>query len=293
MTTEEMEPINAWDPIQHDPDDCVATMKVMGIPGGVNRALAEADWCVSIGVCELHQYAGLSGGHKGVSVGCASRESIAALHHRDFFTQPGVTVGRVDGNPFRETVDSLGRAARCHLALNWVPSLGLWLAGSPERVIREALRRMKPWSSVSSAATGARVRVPASKARSFYQASRAATYLGLSPRPPLQDGAIIAIDACCNEGLGSETGFTQAIESCASPWTELLEGSPPEGAGAQRAVMLAMLAQRYRIRVYGCSQPQELIDRGIWASGEPAPLESGWLDIEAPFDRLPQLEGTG
>ena len=33
--------------------------------------------------------------------------------------------------------------------------------------------------------------MPPVKAVSFYQASRAVTYLGLSPRPPLLDGATI------------------------------------------------------------------------------------------------------
>ena len=245
---------------------------------------------MSIGVCELHQYAGLSGGHKGVTIGCGSRQTISTLHHRDQVVRAGVEVGRIDGNPFREAIDLLGRAAGCHLALNWVPALQLWLAGPPEKVVREALARMRPWSPVHSPAPGARLRVPAAKAATLYQASRAATYLALSPNPPLTEGAILALDAHCSEGIGSEEGFYRLLEGSSPPWDELLSGPPPSGAGAQRAVMLALLARRYRLRVYGCLRAEDLRRCGIWASSEPAPCEPDWLDIDSPFARLPQLE---
>ena len=291
MTEEELAPLQRWDITQHDPDDCIPTVNVMGVPGAVGRNLAQTDWKISVGVCELHQYAGLSGGHKGISIGCGGRQTIETLHHRDRIVQPGVEVGRLDGNPFRNAIDLLGRAAGCRLALNWVPALRLWMAGPPESVVREALSRMKPWQNVAEPAPGARLRVPPSKARSLYQASRAATYLGLSPNPPLQPEAIIAIEASCEEGLGSESGFVDAIKAHEPPWTRLLTGEAPQGAGAQRAVMLALLARRYRIRIYGCTNPDALRKQGFWACGEPAPCEPGWLDVPAPFHRLPQLMG--
>ena len=279
-----------WNPVQHDPDHCVATEHIMGIPGAVHRTVAEADWTISVGVCELHQYAGVSGGHKGVAVGCGGRESIAALHHRNRIMEPGVEVGRIDGNPFRERVDHLGQAARCHLALNWVPTLEKWFVGSPRLVVRSALEIMKPWTSVQRPAHGARIRVPPSKSCSFYQASRAATYLALSPNPPLIEGAVIALEASCPEGLGSEEGFVAALSSGEAPWTTLLTGPPPTGPGAQRAVMLALLMQRYQLKIYGCQQPQLLHRYGLWATEEPAPCPDSWLDVPTPFYQLPQLQ---
>jgi len=99
MRPEELAPIARWRPVQHDPDDVVATCEVDGIPGEISRHVAEAPWSLSIGVVELHQYAGFSGGHKGVAVGCGGRATLAALHHRDRVVAPGVEVGRVEGNP--------------------------------------------------------------------------------------------------------------------------------------------------------------------------------------------------
>ena len=104
--------IEAWNPLEHDPDDTIPTATIDGIPGGVFTPVGRMDRAIGIGVVELHQYAGVSGGHKAVSVGCGSRATIAALHHRDRVTAPGVRVGAVDGNPFRQAVDDLGHRSR-------------------------------------------------------------------------------------------------------------------------------------------------------------------------------------
>jgi hypothetical protein len=65
MQVHELAHLNAWAPLQHDPDDCVPTGIVDGIAGAVGRPIAQAPWSISVGVGELHQYAGISGGHQG------------------------------------------------------------------------------------------------------------------------------------------------------------------------------------------------------------------------------------
>jgi len=293
MTPAELAPIARWAPEQHDPDDVVSTGVVNGIPGWVAPSIAAAAWSVSVGVGELHQYAGISGGHKGVSVGCGGRETILALHHRDRITAAGVEVGRIDGNPFREAVDGLGRAARCRLALLYLPAVDLWLAGDPDAVVADAVSRLSPWTWTQDLAPGAVVQVRGPKAVSLYQASRAATYLGLSPAPPLRPGATIVLEAKCSEGLGSEAGFCAALGSGPPPWSHLLEGAPPEGAGAQRGVMLALLAARYRLVVHGVEDPAALRAVGIEAYRSPAPQDPTWLQVPHPFQSLPQCRAWG
>jgi len=289
LSAAELAPLRSWSPVQHDPDDCVQTEVIDGIPGEVGRPVAEADWSVSVGVAELHQYAGVSGGHKGVAVGCGGRATLAALHARRRVLDPAVTLGTVADNPFRAAVDGLGQAAGCRLALVWVPACQLWLAGEPRAVVREAAARIRPWVFVERPAPGAVLTVPSAKASSFYQASRALTYLALSPRPPLEEGAVLAIEAACPEGLGHEAGFRRALQDTDPPWGALLSGPEPMGAGAQRAVVLAKVAQRYQIRVYGCAQPAALEAVGIEATALPAPRPTGWLRVDSPFVRLPQL----
>lgn len=289
MTAEECAPLRGFAPIQHDPDDTVRTATVDGIPGAVSRPIAAAALSISIGIAELHQYAGISGGHKGVAVGCGGRATIAALHHRDRVCAPGVRLGQLAGNPFRTAIDALGEAAGCQHALLYVPKAERWLFGEPGAVVRHAASMLEPWWTVSSRAPGARLSVPAAKACSLYQASRAATYLALSPRPPVVPGGTLLLEAACPEGLGSESGFVAAMRAHSPPWQGLLSGPPPTGAGAQRAVMFALLAQRFHLKVTGCLTADVLREVGIDATEEAVALPSGWLDVPDPFHRLPQV----
>jgi hypothetical protein len=289
MRIDEMKHLAPFGATQHDPDDVVPTCTVDGIVGTVNRAVADAPYAIGVGVAELHQYAGLSGGHKAVSVGCGGRETIAALHHRDRILNRGVDLGRLDGNPFRAAVDGLGRAAGCRLALVYVPAVQRWLFGPPEQVMVQALAAMNPWWWVQSPAPGAVLVVPTSKMGSFYQASRAASYLALSPSPPLVEGATLVIVAHCEEGLGDEAGFRRALMTNHPPWQGLLGGAPPLGAGAQRAVILAMVAAKYKIQVQGCTNCAALNAVGIDAIPEIIPPPPTWLRVPYPMQRLPQL----
>ena len=288
MTPSELGPIEAFGPLQHDPDDVVPTAIVDGIQGSIFRPVAEAPYAIGVGVVELHQYAGVSGGHKAVAVGCGGRETIAALHDRERVLASGVRIGSIDQNPFRKTIDGLGRAAECRLALVWVPAADCWLFGPPEGVVREGLRRLDPWVQVDTLADGAVLHVPASKANSLYQASRAATYLSESPHPPLKPGATLVLRAHCSEGLGSESGFVAALERSQPPWSEFLTGPPPTGAGAQRAVMLAKLATRYQLRIEGCTDPSVFEALGIEATKDVGPVSPTWLQVRRPFHQLPQ-----
>lgn len=289
MTEAELSSIAGFEPIQHDPDDVSATSVVDGIQGAVSRPVAESPYAIAVGVVELHQYAGVSGGHKAVAVGCGGRQTIAALHHRDRILAPQVEIGRIAGNPFRATIEALGEAARCRLALVWVPAVGVWMFGSPKAVVRAALRRMDPWIWQSRRAPGAILEVSEEKAISLYQASRAASYLALSPRPPLSEGATIVLRAACPDGLGAEAGFVQALHDHRPPWTALLEGPPPAGAGAQRAVILALMARRYRLVVEGCQDPAPFRDVGIEAHTVPSERPATWLRVARPFQQIPQL----
>ena len=291
MTAAELAPLAPWSPAQHDPDDVVPTATVDGVPGEIWRGAAEVDQILSVGVAELHQYAGLSGGHKGVAVGLGGRATISTLHARDRVLAPGVRLGQLDGNPFRAAVDALGEAARCLAALVWIPSARRWAFGPPTAVLRAASALIQPWVPCDRTYAGAVLHVPAAKASSLYQASRAATYLALSPRPPLEEGATLVLHAACPEGLGAEAGWVAALTGSPPPWEALLTGPEPRGPGAQRAVMLALLARRYRLEIAGCVDPRPFTQVGLRATTAPPPEGPAWLQVTHPFDHIPQRAG--
>ena len=273
--------------VQHNPDDCISTAVVDGIPGAVHRSFLQADVSLSIGVAELHQYAGFSGGYKGVAVGCGGRQTISQLHHRKRVLDPGVRIGSLKGNPFRECVDELGKAAGCQWALNYSPQKNQWFFGEPSRVLHTIAQQSNSWYSVPKRYSSVLFSIPKSKGKSLYQASRAATYLALSPHPPLANNAELWIEAPLEEGFGSESGFVRALHE-PYPWSILLKGDPPQGAGAQRAVILAKVCSKYTIRLFGVRNPELFRSVGLWASREPAPREEVELMISHPFHHLPQ-----
>ena len=288
MTDAELSEICEEAPIQHDPDDCLMIRLASGEQVGLARKLVEADWSLSIGVAELHQYAGVSGGYKGVVVGCGSRNLIASLHCRDSVCAPGVRIGQIDGNPFRERIAEVGKASNCVAALVYVPAVQQWLFGEPKQVIQTAAKLIQPWYWVKEPVDGVVLRVPKSKSSTLYQASRAATYLALSPHPPVRTGGTLVLDAALEEGIGCEVGFVRALEREPPPWSGALVGEEARGAGAQRIVMLALLAQRYRLVLRGCKDPTVFTRIGLEASSSPPEIPTGWLDVPSPFSHIPQ-----
>jgi hypothetical protein len=278
--------------VQHDPDDTLSTRDVDGIPGGVSRHLAGADAVLGVGIVELHQYAGFSGGHKAVAVGLGARATLDALHHRDRVTAPGVALGRLEGNPFRAAVDALGEAAGCAWVL--LTTGQGWFAGPPREALARAAATLDCWEDVPRVHPAAILRVPAKKAVNLYQASRAATYVGLSAAPPVAEGGTLYLDSACPEGMGEgegEQAFARVLASVPPPWGALLEGPAPTGAGTQRAVMLALLARRYRLVVCGVADPAPLRACGLEATAaraeDLAPADA--LEVRDPFGRLPRL----
>ena len=283
----------SWTVVDHDPDDCVELGALDGAPIEVSRAVGEAKRILTIGRIELHQYAGFSGGYKGVVVGCGGRSLIEALHDRQMVTQPGVRVGELTDNPFRTLIDRIGQQLPSTTALQWLPDHG-WMAGDPSKVLAVAAKISKAFFPSPKPVDRVLVDLPNSKAVNFYQASRGATYLALSPRPPLFPGAQIVLEAACPEGIGlgsGEANFANALRSCPPPWTPLLTEPIAFGGGSQRAVMLALLAQKYRLVVTGCSNPSPLLELGVEAYKESASERFGTFELVVtnPFQQLPQL----
>lgn len=288
MTSEELAPIQSWNPIQHDPDDVVYVGQSGGIQGFVSRAVCEADAALIIGLVELHQYAGFSSGYKGIVVGCGGRETIRQLHRRELVLSKGVCVGQLEGNPFRMHIDAIGAQSNARWALVYVPALKCWAFGEPKALIAAIAEKSQPWMFLNQRYKRAIVRVPSCKQSSLYQASRAASYLALSPSPPLLHGAEIIIEAPLEEGLGAERGFVTTMEASIAPWSELLSGPEPTGAGAQRAVILALMAQKVTLVLRGCHNPGYFQQLGFNASEEKARLDAETLLVDNIFERIPQ-----
>jgi nickel-dependent lactate racemase len=264
--------------IDHDPFHCVGPRGVVRdtaqLPHdfdvqhdfAVNPLLVENDLIIATGVVEPHQYAGYSGGGKTAVIGCGSEATIAWTHGPHFLDQPGVRLGRVDGNPFQQFVRQAAEA----VGLKFVVNVVLDGEGRPTAVraghpiaVQDAL--------VAMARLGHEVqltqlydliitKVDPPKDINLYQASRAATYLGLTATPSLRRGGVMIIEARCPEGPGQGVGEQRFFRSLseASNLEGLLARFRAEGclAGEQRAFMLAQVLLNYTVVIAGSECPE-------------------------------------
>ena len=101
--------------------------------------------------------------------------------------------------------------------------------------------------------------VHAPKSDNLYQASRAATYLGLAARPALADGGLIVLCADLPLGAGDgpgERNFLDVLAARRDAGGLLARGlREPLGPGGQRSFVVARVLERYRLAVVGAADP--------------------------------------
>jgi len=263
----------------HQPDEAETIGQIDGIPVQVNRRLAAPGTLViALGTVEPHQFAGYSGGAKTVVIGCGGAETIGTTHGPLFLRRPGVRLGQVTGNPFQAFVREAGRLA----GPQWVYNAVL------DREQRVVARMSGPPGAVHDALTAYARRlfeqpveapydavlagVGAPKDANLYQASRAATYIGLSAQPVIRPGGVIILPAPIPEGAGQGTGEQNFIAALRNHpdlagMTARMEaqGCRP---GEQRAYLIARLLRTYRVIVVGAEHPNVVKDAHL------APVET-------------------
>ncbi len=232
------------------------------LPAAFHPKVVEADHLIALGLVEPHQYAGFSGGVKTLAIGCASAATISAMHGLTLLRAPGTRLGQLEGNPFQAalrrsaatlpTIDALQLVpgpAHTWAAMTYGPAIeaqreAVALAGAS---MFEAHPTQYPWVHLP---------VEEAKAASFYQASRAASYVALVARPIIETGGWLLIEAPCREGFGLGAG-ERAAEALARQGIHALltqlrdpHASSPAG-GAQRAHVMALVSEVARVALIG------------------------------------------
>ncbi len=232
----------------------------------VNAVLTESDLVIATGVVEPHQFAGYSGGGKTVVIGCGSEETIGLTHGPQYLDHPGVRLGQIAHNPFQQFVRDAAQAIGLKFVVNVV------LDGEGQAIAVQAGEPIAVHDALVATARSVYevpieqqydaviAQVDPPKDLSLYQASRAATYVGLSATPPIRDNGVIIVAARCPEGAGQGRGeqrFFTAL-SQASDLRQLLARYRRDGcqAGEQRAYMLAQVLLNYDVVVAGSQCPQ-------------------------------------
>jgi len=263
--------IRVFDSDGHDPAKWadLGPIPPYGVPGFVQKVVKDADLVLATGIVEPHQYAGYSGGRKTVAIGCCGEPVITATHGMRFLEDPGVRLGRIEGNPFHQTIDELARRAGLRFCLNVVADdrerVVAVAAGEPTAVLASLVRKAEAIYTrpIAKQYDIAIAGVGAPKDANLYQASRAATYLRFAPTPVVREGGAIVIPARLEEGAGEGAGeqrFLAALEAAASPQEVVAAARRHFSGGEQRAVMVALTLQHCQI-IVAASEAPEIVRR--------------------------------
>ncbi len=87
-----------------------------GTPVEVNAAIGEAEFKIVIGQVDPHQFVGMTGGSKCITIGCASKAMIQANH--SLMASPEASVGKIENNPVRQDLNESGEILAINLAIN-------------------------------------------------------------------------------------------------------------------------------------------------------------------------------
>ncbi len=186
-----------------------------------------------------------------------------------------MTLCRLEGNPFQRTLRDVAARTPLRWAVNVVTAAGGGVsavaAGDPAAA----------QASLAATHAGAwlyRVEEPfdvvvagvhAPKSDNLYQASRAATYVGLAARPSLADGGLLVLCAGLPDGTGAgpgEQNFARVLGAAGSPAALIARGlREPLGPGGQRAFVVARVLERFRVAVVGAADPGVLEPLGLAA----------------------------
>ena len=230
--------------ISHDAFDRQALRFVgttsRGTPVWVNRHYLQCDARLVIGNVEPHQFAGWSGGAKGVVVGLGGADTIATNHA--LMCHPQAQLGHSTGNPVWEDLAEAGRLIGIDFAVNVVLDKHCQVAGAFAGSVREVHSRaihlcqqmaqvefQRP-ADIAVASPGG---YP--KDINFYQSQKA---LGHAARA-VRDGGTVILVAECREGLGDER-FREWMAQASSP-QGILARFRQEGfhLGAHKAFLVA------------------------------------------------------
>ena len=205
----------AW----HDATDTTSLVPIAGVR--MHRWVAESRFLLPIGSLEPHYFAGLTGPHKTVTIGCMSAEDVERNHEGAL--SPSSDILRLQGNPvFDGAVQILRRlesTGKTICALGEVICGGALLAaaaGDPVEVIDELLPTVRRIyvRPIPNPVDILRLRVPLPLGRNLYQADK-----GLkNNHPAVRDGGGIILEADCPEGIGPDAflNLLRRAGDCAS-----------------------------------------------------------------------------
>lgn len=230
-----------------------------GTPIEINKAYADAEYKLVMGMVDSHQFVGFTGGSKGVTIGCASAAMIEANHR--LLHDPAARAGNIEDNPVRLDLDESGDRIAIDMAINVVLDAArkpvAVIAGAPVAAMREAagvtrnvygLNFDEPYDVVIASCGG----YP--KDICLYQAQKGLNAATQCARP----GSRIMLVAECRQGIGDED-YHEYVRKFPSPHAlkKAFEASPFK-MGAHKAYLFARALTQFTVALHTSLDAQTL-----------------------------------
>jgi nickel-dependent lactate racemase len=196
-----------------------------GTPAIVNKAAAENDALIGIGLVEPHFFAGYSGGRKTVLPAVAGEEAIFNNHSYKMIDHPKASYGILDGNPIHHDMVEFTKFVNLSFIVNVTinnkgETTGVF-AGHPIKAHTQAVDslnrcvevKLRNYADIVITSNGG---YPLD--RDLYQSVKG---MATAERVVKSKGVIIIV-AECRDGLGGHKEFQTLMEEAKSP-KEVLE----------------------------------------------------------------------
>lgn len=248
-----------------------------GTPVRINAAIGRAAFRVVLGQVDPHQFQGFTGGSKGITIGCASAETIQTNHRLllDGHSKAGI----LHDNPARQDLNEAGRLVDVHLAVNVVLDPAkrvVWLgAGDPEAVLDQAA---EVCAGVYGVALDEDFDIVLASCGGYpkdiclYQAQKGLNMACQAARP----GGRVLLLAECPGGIGDEV-YEDYVRRFATP-AELLADFRSHGfrMGAHKAYLFGLSLDAHRV-VLDSALDAATLTRCQIAKGEAQAILDAWL----------------
>jgi len=259
-----------------------------GTPVEINAAYGEAELKIVIGMIDPHQFQGMTGGAKGVVIGCASKALIQ--HNHSLMSSPAARVGNIRDNPARLDIDEAGRMIGIDLAinvcLNPAKQAVALLVGEPETVLRAG-------AALSEQVYGLPFDVPFDlviascggdpKDICLYQAQKG---LNLASQCAAEGGRIVLL-AACTQGVGDDH-YHDYVRRFPTPAEQMREFEEVGfRIGAHKAFLFSRTLVRFTVVVDSEMDERTLAECHL-RKGDAQTTVDRWL-ADAPAGKPPRI----
>jgi len=259
-----------------------------GTPVEINAAYGEAGLKIVIGMIDPHQFQGMTGGAKGVAIGCASKDMIQ--HNHSLMSNPAARVGNILDNPTRLDINEAGEMIGIDLAINVSlnPSKQAvaLLVGEPVAVLKAGaafsekvygLPLEEPFDIVIASCGGA------PKDICLYQAQKG---LNLASQCAAEGGRILLL-AACPQGVGDDH-YQNYVRQFATPEAQMREFEELGfRMGAHKAFLFSRTLTRFTVAVDSDMDAPTLAQCHLRKGSAQETLD-GWLR-EFPEGKRPRI----